>query len=91
MKRMLDAADREWKRAAAVGKSDAKIRKSLEDAAKDHRANRERSFGRHTNEPWQPIFRHPLFAEHVPGMNEDRRIELLGRGPDGLKGCIVEI
>ena len=88
---MLNAANREWERAAAMGKSHSQIREAFEDAAKDHRADRERGFGRHSNEPRQPVFRHPLFAEHVPGMNEDRRIKLLGRAPDGLKDCIVEV
>ena len=88
---MLDAADGEWKRAAAVREGDAQLRKALEDAAENHRANRERSFGRHADEPRQPVFRHALLAKHVPWMNEDRSVELLGRAPDRLQRCVIEI
>ncbi len=79
------------KRAAAVGESDAQFRETLEDAAENHRANRERSFSRHPDEPRQPVFRHAFLADHVPGMNEDGSVELFRRAPDGLKRSIIEI
>ena len=75
VKRVFDATDGEWKRAAAVRESDAQFREPLEHAAENHRANRERRFGRHADQPRQPIFRHALFAEHVPRMNEDGGVQ----------------
>ena len=91
MKCMFDSSDCEWKRAAAMGEGDAKFRKSLEDAAKNHRADRERRFGWHSDEPRQPVIRHALSAEHVPGVNEDRPAKLLGHTPDRLQRRIVQI
>src|SRR5260370_8937749 len=91
MKCMFDSSDCEWKRAAAMGEGDAKFRKSLEDAAKNHRADRERRFGRHSDEPRQPVIRHALSAEHVPGVNEDRPAKLLDHTPDRLQRRILQL
>src|SRR2546421_6948736 len=88
---MFDAADREWECAAAMRESDPEFWKTLKDAAENHRTDGERCFGRHADEPWQPVFRHALFAEHIPRMNEDRGAELFRRAPDRLKRSIVEI
>src|SRR6266446_3374665 len=85
MKCVFDSSDREWERAAAMREGDAKFRKSLEHAAKNHRADRERRFGRHSDEPRQPVIRHALSAEHVPWVNEDRPAKLLGHTPDRLQ------
>src|SRR6266496_1363340 len=88
---MLDATDRSWKRAAAMRKGDSQIWKTLEDATEYHGANRERSFGRHSDEPRQPIFRHPIRAHHVPGMHKDRSVELFGRFPNNVERWMVEV
>ena len=85
MKRVFDATDCEGECAAAMRKSNAQLWEPFEYAPKDHRANCERRFGRHANEPRQPVFRHTLSAEHVPGMNEDRCVELFSCAPHGLK------
>src|SRR4051794_19907086 len=52
VKAVLDPADGEWKRAAAMGEGDAKFGEAREDAAENHRTNGERRFGRHPDEPW---------------------------------------
>src|SRR5207244_9049787 len=91
MERALDAADGEWEGAPAVCECDAELREPIEHAAEDHRTDRQRCLGRHTDEPRQPIIRHPLLAEHVPRMYEDRRAELLRRAPKWLKCRIVHI
>src|SRR5438046_10544783 len=67
------------------------MRKTLEDATEYHGANRERSFGRHPDEPRQPIFRHPIRAHHVPGMHKDRGVELFGRFPNNVERWMVEV
>src|ERR1700758_3277733 len=72
MKRTLDAPDGERECAAAMSKRNAEFWKSLEDAAENQRTNCQRGFSRHTHQPRQPIFRHSLLADHVPGMNKDR-------------------
>src|SRR4051812_34668945 len=91
METMFNAPDSKRKCAPAVRESDAKFGKSLEDAAKNHRTNRERFFGRHTDEPRQPVFRHALFSEHVPWMHKDGSAELLGCTPDWLQRRVVQI
>src|SRR5215831_12402606 len=91
MKCVIDAADGKWKRAAAVRKRDPQLGKPLEHASKNHGTDRQRRFCRHSYQPWQPVFRHTLAAQHVPGMDKDRRIEFFGRAPDRLKRCVVEV
>src|SRR5205823_15002997 len=91
MKRALDAANGEWECTAAMSKSHAEFWESLEDAAENQGTNRKRSFSRHTDQPRQPIFRHALLAEHVPGMNKDRGVQIFRGAPDRLKRCIIEI
>src|SRR5436853_6281316 len=71
--------------------SDPEFWKTLEDAAENHRTDRQRGLGRHADEPWQPVFRHALFAEHIPWMNEDRGAELFRRAPNRLKGSVVQV
>src|ERR1700681_1549791 len=85
MKSMLNATDGNGKRAAAVREGDAKFGKSIEHTAEHHRTNCQRRFSWHADKPRQPILWHSLFAEHVPRMNEDGRVELLGCAPDGLE------
>src|SRR4030095_3253446 len=91
MKCVIDATDGKWKRAAAVRKRDAQCRKPLEDASKNHRTDRERRFCRHGDQPWQPVFRHTLAAQHVPRMDKDRGIEFFSCAPDRLKRCVIEV
>src|SRR6266705_5217660 len=91
MEPVLDATDCSWKRAAAMRKGDAQIRKTLEDATEYHGANRERSFGRHPDEPRQPIFRHTIRAHHVPGMHKDRGVESFCRFPNNVERWMVEV
>src|SRR5438128_12600139 len=84
MKRALDAANGEGKCAAAMSKPNAEFWESLEDAAENQGTNRKRSFSRHTDQPRQPMFRHALLAEHVPGMNKDRGGQLFSGTPDRM-------
>src|SRR6266581_1381972 len=91
MKRALDAANGEGKCAAAMSKSNAEFWESLEDAAENQGTNRKRRFSRHTDQPRQPIFRHALLAEHVPGMNKDRCVQFFSGAPDRLKRRIIKI
>src|SRR4029077_15458836 len=91
MKCVIDAADGKWKRATAVRKCDAQRRKPLEHASKNHRTNRERRFCWHGDQPRQPVFRHALATQHVPGMNKDRGIEFFSGAPDRLKRCVIEV
>src|SRR5947209_8754856 len=91
MKRALDTADGEGKCAAAMSKPDTEFWEPLEDAAENHGTNRKRRFSWHTNQPRQPIFRHALLADHVPGMNKDRCVQFLRGAPDRLKRRVIEI
>ena len=88
---VFDAADGERERAAAVSEGDTELRKPLEHTAEDHRADRERRLGWHTDEPGQPVFRHAFLSGHVPRMNEDGRAELLRGAPDRLQGRVVQV
>src|SRR5215472_11335844 len=88
---VINATDGKWKRAAAVRKRDAQLRKPLEHAPKNHRTNRERCFCRHGDKPRQPVFRHTLAAEHVPRMNKDCGLEFFGEAPDRLKRRVIEV
>jgi hypothetical protein len=90
-KRMLDSADREWKRAAAMRESKTQFRITIENPAKHQATNREGRFGGHADQPGQPIFRHPPFADHVPGMNEDGRAQFFRRLPEHVEGRMVEV
>src|SRR5207245_11783152 len=85
MKRALDTANSERKCAAAVSECNAKRRKAVEHAAKNHRADGQRSLGGHTDEPGQPIFQHSLFAKHVPGNNKDSGEQFINSAPDRFK------
>src|SRR4029077_17387130 len=91
MKRVIDPADSKWKRAAAVGERDTQSWEAFEDAAKNHRTDRERRLCRHGNQPGQPVFRHTIAAEHVPGMNKNRGLQFFGGVPNRLKRCIIEV
>ena len=57
----------------ATEKIAAEIR---EHAAKNHRTNRQSRFGRHADQPRQPVEPHSFLAEHLPGVHEYRRAEL---------------
>src|SRR5262249_53113889 len=91
MKCMIDPADGKWKRAAAVRERDAQPGKPLEHASKNHGTDRERSFGRHGNQPRQPVFRHALAAQHIPRMNKDRGVEFFSGAPDRLKRSVIKV
>src|SRR5262249_5207239 len=91
MKCVIDAANGKWKRAAAVRKRDAQRGKPLQHAPKNHGTDCERRFCRHRDQPGQPVFRHTVAAEHVPGMNKDRGIEFFSGAPDRLKRCVIEV
>src|SRR5438067_4297751 len=88
---MFDSADGEGKGAAAMGESYPQLWEAGEDASENHRANRQRSFGGHADEPGQPVIRHSLLPRHVPGVNENRGTELFGGTPDWLERGIVQI
>ena len=88
---MLDSSDGKWECATAVRKRNTQLWKPFEDSAEDHRTNRKGSLSRHPDKPGQPIFRHPLLADHVPGMDKDGGVELLRCAPDRLKRGVVEI
>src|SRR5205809_7043585 len=77
MKRALDAANGERKCTAAMSESNTEFRESLKDTAENHGTDRKRCFSRHTDQPGQPIFPHALRAQHLPGMNKDRRVQFL--------------
>src|SRR5437588_12711437 len=91
MKCMFNPPNRKWERTATVGKSHAHPWESVEHTAKHHRTDRERCLGRHADKPREPIVRHALLTEHIPRMNENRRIELFCRTPNGLKGGVIQI
>src|SRR5438552_8993898 len=91
MKRALDATDGEGKCAAAMSKPNTEFWESLEDAAENQRTNGKRRFSRHSDQPRQPIFRHALLAQHVPGMNKDRGVQFFSGAPHRLKKRIIEI
>src|SRR5215831_16212256 len=88
---VIDATDSKWKRAAAMRKSDTKAREPFEHAAKNHGTNRERRLCWHANQPWQPIFRHTLAAQHVPRMNKNCGVDFFSSAPDRLQRCVVEV
>ncbi len=79
-----DASDREGKRAAAVGESDAKLGESVEHAAHRERGRGPRGLGGHAHQPRQPVLRHLRGAHHVPRVHEDRGPEA-GRGLEDWK------
>src|SRR5207253_11470056 len=91
MKRALDTADCKGKCSAAMSKADAQFWEPLKDAAENQGTNRKRGFGRHTDQPRQPIFWHALLAQHVPGMNKDRCVQFFSGAPHRLKRRIIEI
>src|SRR5205823_1345668 len=91
VKSMLDSADGPGKSAATMREHNAKHWEALKDSAEHHRTNRERTFGRHANEPWQPIFRHSLLAHHVPGMNKNWSVQALGRFPEDVERRMIQI
>ena len=66
-----DSPDRRRKRAAAVREGDPQVRQPLEHSAEDERADRERGFRRHPDEPGEPVARHPIPADHLPRVDED--------------------
>ena len=76
---VLDAADRVRECAATVGETDAQRRQALEDAAEDQAAGGARLLCGHADQPGQPVFRHRFATHHVPGVDQDRGIEV-GRG-----------
>ena len=86
-----DSPDRRRKGAAAVGECDAQGRQLLEHAAEDERADRERDFRGHPDEPGKPVARHPIFADHLPRVNEDGGAERCGRLEDREELRAVEI
>src|ERR1044071_9627085 len=88
---VINATDGKWKRAAAVRKCDAHSRKPLEHPSKNHGTDRQRRFCRHGDQPWQPVLRHTLAAQHIPWMNKDRGIEFFSGAPDRLKRCVIEV
>ncbi len=63
---VLDAADRVRKRAAAVGEADAQRRQALEHAAEDQAAGGARLFGRHADQPRQPVLGHAVRGPSCP-------------------------
>ena len=88
---MFDSPEREGKCPAPMGERDPQLWKALEDAAKNHRANRECGFRRHSDQPWQPEIRHAFLPDHVPGVNKNRGSEFFGFAPDGLQRRIIEV
>src|SRR5262245_34812952 len=91
MKGVLDATSCKWKCAAAMCERDPKFGKAFEDTAENHRTDCERSFSGHSNKPWQPIFGHSFFPNHVPWMNEDGGSELFSSTPDRLKRRVIQV
>src|SRR5205823_930252 len=63
----------------------------LKDSAEQHRTNRERTFGRHADEPRQPVFRHPFLAHHVTGMNKNCSVQILSRLPNDVERWMIEV
>ena len=66
-----DSPDRRRKSAAAVRECDPQGRQPLEHSAEDERADRERNFRGHPDEPGEPVTRHPVFAGHLPRVDEN--------------------
>src|SRR4029079_13075273 len=76
---VLDPSKGSGKGSASVSEHDAQIRQPLQNAAKDERADRTGHFGRHPNEPREPVLLHVLLAHHVPRMNEDGHAQSFAR------------
>ena len=88
---VLDATEGEGERAAAVREAEAQFRQSLEHAAEDHRGDRLRSFGGHSDQPREPVLLHPLLAHHVPGVHENGAAQLRGPCEDWKQLGSVEV
>ena len=74
-----------------MGESDSELWQALKYAAKNHGADGQRAFRRHTDQPWQPIFGHFFFAHHVPRVDEDGHIQVLTGFENGEKFRSVEV
>src|SRR5438270_12317546 len=74
-----------------MGKRDTQLRKTLEHAAENHRTNRKRRVSRHAHQPRQPVFWHPLFAHHVPRMDENCSAQVLCCFPNGVQRAVIEV
>src|SRR5947199_4333882 len=88
---VIDATDEKWKGAAAMRERDTQAVEALEHASKNHRTDCERGLCWHPNQPRQPVFRHSIPAQHVPGMHENRGIDFFGGAPNRLKRCVVQV
>ena len=88
---VLDPADGAGERAAAVGKADPEPRQPLQHSAEDHRADRQRGFRRHADQPGQPVPRHPLGSQHVPRVHEHRGPQLLGGLEHRKQRRVIEV
>src|SRR5690242_1841654 len=91
MKPVLDSTNRSRKRPPAMGESDPQFRKTFEHATENHRADRKRTFGRHPDKPRQPVLRHSFLAHHVPGVNENRGVQILSCFPNDIERGMIEI
>ena len=86
-----DSPDRRRKSAAAVREGDPQGRQPLEHSAEDERADRERNFRGHPDEPGEPVARHPISAGHLPRVDENGGAERRGRLEDRKELRAVEI
>ena len=86
-----DSPDRRRKSAAAVREGDPQGRQPLEHSAEDERADRERNFRGHPDEPGEPVTRHPISAGHLPRVDENGGAERCGRLEDRKELRAVEI
>src|SRR4051794_29742639 len=82
---VFDSTSRDRESPTAMRESDAQIRKALKHAAENHRADGERCFRWHADQPRQPILRHSFFSNHVPGMDKNCSVATLRRAPDRIE------
>ena len=87
---MINSAQNEWERSAAVGKADPKIRVLLKDSPQDHGSYGKSGFAGHSHQPLQPVAAHPVRAKHVPRVHQDGKVKLNTRLPEDIKFRVIE-
>ena len=74
-----------------MGEGNSQLWQPLKDATKNHRADGQGAFRRHTDQPWQPIFGHFFLAYHVPRVDKYGHILVLTSLENGEKFRGVEV
>src|SRR5688572_22082198 len=73
---MFNTANGGRKRSTSMSEGNTKVWESFENTTKNHGANCQRCFSRHTNKPWQPIALHLFLSHHIPGMYKNGGTQL---------------